>query len=162
MKRNNKKGFTIVELVVVIAVIAILAAVLIPNLSRLVTKANDSATMQNAESALKTMLLYQKDGALEDNTVFKVGDTYFIYANGKLDAGSKNEPATLGKEVKKDTTTLDVVSGSVKTTYTFTAIEELGDVVVYLQPADVAQIDVITGTVTSAVSDSTPSTPDGE
>ena len=35
MKHTNKKGFTIVELVIVIAVIAILAAVLIPNLSRL-------------------------------------------------------------------------------------------------------------------------------
>ena len=31
MKRNNKKGFTIVELVIVIAVIAILSAVLIPS-----------------------------------------------------------------------------------------------------------------------------------
>ena len=33
--KNRKKGFTIVELVIVIAVIAILAAVLIPNLARL-------------------------------------------------------------------------------------------------------------------------------
>jgi prepilin-type N-terminal cleavage/methylation domain-containing protein len=30
MKRQNKKGFTIIELVIVIAVIAILASVLIP------------------------------------------------------------------------------------------------------------------------------------
>ena len=46
MKRTNKKGFTIVELVIVIAVIAILAAVLIPNISRLVKKANQSADIQ--------------------------------------------------------------------------------------------------------------------
>ena len=57
MKRNNKKGFTIVELVIVIAVIAILAAVLIPNLSRLVNKANDSAAMQNAANAMKSDLI---------------------------------------------------------------------------------------------------------
>ena len=43
MKLNKKKGFTIVELVIVIAVIAILAAVLIPNISKLVKKANQSA-----------------------------------------------------------------------------------------------------------------------
>ena len=42
MKRN-KKGFTIVELVIVIAVIAILAAVLIPTFSSLINKAKESS-----------------------------------------------------------------------------------------------------------------------
>ena len=46
MKLNKRKGFTIVELVIVIAVIAILAAVLIPNISRLVKKANESSDIQ--------------------------------------------------------------------------------------------------------------------
>ena len=45
MKRN-KKGFTIVELVIVIAVIAILAAVLIPTFSSLIEKANESSDIQ--------------------------------------------------------------------------------------------------------------------
>lgn len=57
MKRTNKKGFTIVELVIVIAVIAILAAVLIPNLSKLVDKANESKAMQEAKSAYEDYLL---------------------------------------------------------------------------------------------------------
>ena len=55
MKKTNKKGFTIVELVIVIAVIAILAAVLIPNISRLVKKANQSADeslVRNLNTAL--------------------------------------------------------------------------------------------------------------
>ena len=43
INRNNKKGFTIVELVIVIAVIAILAAVLIPTFSGIINKANQSA-----------------------------------------------------------------------------------------------------------------------
>ena len=42
MKKTNKKGFTIVELVVVIAVVAILAAVLIPTFVSVVNKANVS------------------------------------------------------------------------------------------------------------------------
>lgn len=46
MKRTQKRGFTIVELVIVIAVIAILAAVLIPTFSTLISKANLSADMQ--------------------------------------------------------------------------------------------------------------------
>ena len=51
MKKFNKKGFTIVELVVVIAVIAILAAVLIPTFSGVVEKANESKAMQEAKAA---------------------------------------------------------------------------------------------------------------
>ena len=46
INRNNKKGFTIVELVIVIAVIAILAAVLIPTFSGIIRKANISADTQ--------------------------------------------------------------------------------------------------------------------
>ena len=46
MKRQNRKGFTIVELVIVIAVIAILAAVLIPTFAGLVAKANAAADQQ--------------------------------------------------------------------------------------------------------------------
>ena len=51
MKKFNKKGFTIVELVVVIAVIAILAAVLIPTFSNVVDKAKESKAMQEAKAA---------------------------------------------------------------------------------------------------------------
>ena len=46
MKNLKKKGFTIVELVIVIAVIAILSAVLIPTFSSLIKKANMSADQQ--------------------------------------------------------------------------------------------------------------------
>ncbi len=46
MRNTNKKGFTIVELVIVVAVIAILAAVLIPTFSGIINKANLSADQQ--------------------------------------------------------------------------------------------------------------------
>ena len=51
MKKMNNKGFTIVELVIVIAVIAILAAVMIPTFSRVVTNAQESAALQKAKAA---------------------------------------------------------------------------------------------------------------
>ena len=50
MKRNNKKGFTIVELVIVIAVIGILAAVLIPTFSGIIESAQDNAGKQEARN----------------------------------------------------------------------------------------------------------------
>ncbi|MBO4501181.1 MAG: type II secretion system protein [Clostridia bacterium] len=54
MKNNAKKrgrAFTIVELVIVIAVIAILAAVLIPAFSGIVDRANRSKALQQARNA---------------------------------------------------------------------------------------------------------------
>ena len=72
MKHTNKKGFTIVELVIVIAVIAILAAVLIPNLSRLVTKADKSAAMQEAKAAMDDDLI-NAEGDLENMTLYTTG-----------------------------------------------------------------------------------------
>jgi type IV pilus assembly protein PilA len=56
MKKTNKKGFTIVELVIVIAVIAILAAVLIPTFSNVVNKAKDSAALSAARNAYTELL----------------------------------------------------------------------------------------------------------
>ena len=57
MKRNNKKGFTIVELVIVIAVIAILSAVLIPTFGGITTKAQASALAQEAKNAYTNYLI---------------------------------------------------------------------------------------------------------
>lgn len=50
--KKNKKGFTIVELVIVIAVIAILAAVLIPTFTNVVDQANRSAALEEARNAI--------------------------------------------------------------------------------------------------------------
>ena len=65
MKKLNKKGFTIVELVIVIAVIAILAAVLIPTFSNVIEKANASAALQAAKNAqTEAMVEFYADGEL--------------------------------------------------------------------------------------------------
>ena len=55
MRNTNKKGFTIVELVIVVAVIAILAAVLIPTFAGIIHKANvskDTQLIKNLNTAL--------------------------------------------------------------------------------------------------------------
>ena len=66
MNKNCKKGFTIVELIIVIAVIAILAAVLIPTFSNLIKRANvanDTALVRNLNTALAA------DGAKQHDTM---------------------------------------------------------------------------------------------
>lgn len=66
MKRTNKKGFTIVELVVVIAVIAILAAIMIPTFSGIVGDAEDAAAQAEAK-AQYTQFMSKEDNL--DKTV---------------------------------------------------------------------------------------------
>ena len=50
MKNINKKGFTLVELVIVIAAVAILAGLIIFTFANAIKKANDSAAVQNAKN----------------------------------------------------------------------------------------------------------------
>ena len=48
MMKNKRRGFTVVELVIVVAVVAILATVLIPTFSNVLKKADESATLLRA------------------------------------------------------------------------------------------------------------------
>ncbi len=84
MKKLNKKGFTIVELVIVIAVIAILAAVLIPTYTSVVEKANQSKALQEVKAAYT---VYLADALTDDDTTpveklyvaYKINDkTYYV------------------------------------------------------------------------------------
>lgn len=51
MKKNNK-GFTLVELIVVLVILAILAAILVPALLGWIDKAREKSVTNNAEAAL--------------------------------------------------------------------------------------------------------------
>lgn len=89
--KNNRKGFTTVELVIVIAVIAILAAVLIPTFTGLIEKANDSAALQTARAAYTkymTNVDYTKENAADDLIVIVTEDDtdgeYLCIINGEL------------------------------------------------------------------------------
>lgn len=49
-KRNKKKGFTLIELIIVIAIIAILAAIAVPAFGQIRQNANASADLANART----------------------------------------------------------------------------------------------------------------
>jgi putative type IV pilin len=83
-KRKNKKGFTIVELVIVIAVIAILAAVLIPTFSSLIKKAKISADTQLAKNMNTALTMAEAEGNTLDNftdVIEAIEKAGFIVAN---------------------------------------------------------------------------------
>lgn len=96
--KKAKRGFTITELVIVIAVIAILAAVLIPTFSNVINRANESAAMQEAKSEYDNfspeVILADAEDALGDDFLlaYKEGtdgaateDTkYFVVIDGQF------------------------------------------------------------------------------
>ena len=55
MRKSNKKGFTLVELVVVIAIIGVLAAILIPTMMNYVKKARLKTANSNAKLVFTTV-----------------------------------------------------------------------------------------------------------
>lgn len=69
MAKRFKRAFTIVELVIVIAVIAILAAVLIPTFTTLIDKANqsnDTVTVKNLNTAIASAQATEEINTMQD------------------------------------------------------------------------------------------------
>ena len=55
MKKMNKKGFTLIEMLVVIAIIAVLVSIVIPTVNTATEKAREAADVANIRSAVATV-----------------------------------------------------------------------------------------------------------
>ena len=124
IKRNNKKGFTIVELVIVIAVIAILAAVLIPTFAGIIRKANISADTQlvkNMNTALaadeaingkpenfsEVLTVFRENGYIVSNLNPTAANCYFVWESSTnqiilVDAKNNYEVIYASKELASE------------------------------------------------------------
>lgn len=90
-KKNNRKGFTVVELVIVIAVIAILATVLIPTFGNMIQKANDSKAMQEARNIFtEYMIDHAQDGAVDGIIVIEEGKYVYAIDDGEFELDGEN------------------------------------------------------------------------
>ena len=87
-----KKGFTLVELIIVIAVIGVLAAILIPTFSNVIEKANQKSAFSDAKNALSIYIAEEStgDGAIivTEGSEFAVDKAskmwYFTYKDNGL------------------------------------------------------------------------------
>lgn len=91
MKKNNKKGFTIIELVIVIGVIAILAGVLIPTFASVTEKARVSAALQQATNALKVVVAEDAESFKDETYYIKSGNYWFKVENGDINTTPVDE-----------------------------------------------------------------------
>ena len=73
MKKNNK-GFTLVELIVVLVILAILAAILVPALLGWIDKAREKSVTTNAEAAYVAAqgIVTEKYGSYADPTAANI------------------------------------------------------------------------------------------
>ena len=96
--RSRQKGFTTVELVIVMAVIAILATVLIPTFSNLITQAEEAAALQEASSILRSYFIDKADDtAAERDFYIHAKGYYFRVIDGQLQKdGDPAAPAEIG------------------------------------------------------------------
>jgi len=73
LRKKNQKGFTLIELMIVIAIIGILAAIAIPNFLAYRTKGQNAAAKSEAKNFYNTAMSYFAD-VTQTGTIVSPGD----------------------------------------------------------------------------------------
>lgn len=66
-KKKNNKGFTLVELVIVIAILAILVGILAPQYTKYVEKSRKSADVNNMDEIIRAIEVYYVEQGVNSN-----------------------------------------------------------------------------------------------
>jgi type IV pilus assembly protein PilA len=64
IKNKKRKGFTLIELIIVLAIMVIIAAIAIPNFSAVRDNAKNKADVQSCETIKRTIMMLVADGTV--------------------------------------------------------------------------------------------------
>ena len=88
MTRRDERGFTLVEIMIVVAIIALLAAIAIPNVLRGRTTANESAAIGNLRALISSLEMHRSV-----NNVYPATNTWLAGMYGaNCNAGTAPDP----------------------------------------------------------------------
>ena len=98
-KEMNNKGFSLVELIIVIAIMAVLVGVLAPQFIKYVERSRQAADLQNVQELKTAIEVYAADGSLGGNATITVKNKQATVddTNGKaaIEAAGLTSPVTL-------------------------------------------------------------------
>lgn len=95
LRRNNQKGFTLIELMIVIAIIGILAAIAIPNFLAYRTRGQNSAAQSAAKNFYNTAMAYFADTSTSGTSVGVTdGEGGYTIDTNLIDVGSADAGLT--------------------------------------------------------------------
>jgi prepilin-type N-terminal cleavage/methylation domain-containing protein len=97
---NKQKGFTIIELIVVIAIIAVLAAIVLVNVTGYINKGRDAAIKGNYAGMLTNAAAYFDANPAKNGSDY-VGTTAFTSAETQI-TNAKGTPVHYGATTTQD------------------------------------------------------------
>lgn len=120
MRRTGERGFTLVEIMIVVAIIALLAAIAIPNVLRGRTSANESAAIGNLRALVSSLEMYRSVNQGYPGTATWAADMY-TGAGADPDFGPPQFNGALGTSMDIQGFRYIYARGATNQTYTLTA-----------------------------------------
>lgn len=114
-KENANKGFSLVELIIVVAIMAVLMGVLGPQYMKFVEKSRMSTDKQNVDAMISALQVYHIDATVDASSQLKNGETITLtdagcaYSSGGNAATALSEAGLSSVKLKSSNWTGDQI-----------------------------------------------------